>query len=117
MAEPSEIGGPKKQNCRTKHRWNDLIELHDVGIDKPGSIKNEEEMKVEEIQELQNLVIYTDEEMMLAGLQLIGYTERQIKRVKKINRNLDRFRSHFGSNPNVCICIWEDLLTRILFCT
>ena len=55
------------------------------------------------------LLVYTAREILKNGLHLVGYSkERRIRRAKK-KTNIDRFRSHFGSNPNVLAEILEDL--------
>jgi hypothetical protein len=56
------------------------------------------------------LLIYTASEILKIGLHLAGYKRRRIRRAKK-KTNLDRFRGHFGSNPNVLAEILEDLQT------
>ena len=65
------------------------------------------------VEVVKDITIYTENELMLEGLKIIGYTERRILRAK-YETNKDRFRSHFGSNMNVCICIWEDLQTATI---
>ena len=65
------------------------------------------------VEVVKDITIYTENELMLEGLKNIGYTERRILRAK-YQTNKDRFRSHFGSNMNVCICIWEDLQTATI---
>ena len=57
-----------------------------------------------------DLQIFTPDEMMAKGLLLLGWTEHQIERVKDVT-NLERFRSHFGADPDVLAQIWEDLQT------
>jgi hypothetical protein len=54
--------------------------------------------------------IYTTDELLLLGLRLVGCTERRIGRAKTTT-NIERFKSHFGSTPTVCLLIWEDLQT------
>jgi hypothetical protein len=49
-------------------------------------------------------------EMMYRGLGIAGFDEDRVARVQH-PLNERRFRSWFGSNPNVCAQIWEDLLT------
>jgi hypothetical protein len=57
-----------------------------------------------------DLQIFTPDEMMVKGLLLLGWTEHQIGRVQDVT-NLERFRSHFGADPDVLAQIWEDLQT------
>ena len=56
------------------------------------------------------LLVYTANEIMKIGLLLVGFTRRRLRRAKK-KTNLDRFRGHFGSNPNVIAETLEDLQT------
>jgi hypothetical protein len=56
------------------------------------------------------LLVFTANEILMIGLKLVGYKKRRIRRAKK-QTNLDRFRGHFGSNPNVLAEILEDLQT------
>ena len=47
---------------------------------------------------------------MSRGLKIAGFDLHRIGKVgDKLNQR--RFRSWYGSNPNVCARIWEDLLT------
>ena len=48
------------------------------------------------------MVIYTGDELLLKGLELLD----SIASGKRVN--LRRFREHFGSIPLVCVKIWED---------
>jgi hypothetical protein len=53
-------------------------------------------------------VILTAEEILCIGLSYKGFTvDRQ--RVRR-QQNIDRFVSFYGSKPEVCAQIWEDLL-------
>ena len=54
-------------------------------------------------------VIWTPQEILCHGLQMMHYTEKRIKRAKTAGTNVKRFRIHFGCNPAVCAQIWEDL--------
>jgi hypothetical protein len=56
------------------------------------------------------LLVFTANEILMIGLKLVGYKKRRIRRAKK-QTNLDRFRGHFGSNPNVLAQLLEDLQT------
>ena len=58
-----------------------------------------------------NLIIYTAEEIELAGLQVAGYTEGRINRVKKAESNTARFKDRFGIHPLSVAALWEELLT------
>ena len=55
------------------------------------------------------LLVFTANEILMIRLKLVlDYKKRRIRRAKK-QTNLDRFRGHFGSNPNVLAEILEDL--------
>jgi hypothetical protein len=54
------------------------------------------------------LVIYTADEILSIGLTLMGFPHERQESVSR-DKNLDRFRSHYGSNPVVYAQIWEDL--------
>jgi hypothetical protein len=56
------------------------------------------------------LLIYTANEIMKIGLVHVGFKRNRLRRAKK-KTNIDRFRGHFGSNPNVIAEILEDLQT------
>ena len=60
-----------------------------------------------------DLLIYTPAEMLEEGLKALGWTETEIDRVRK-ETNMERFRSHFGADPDVLAHIWEDLQTTSL---
>ena len=53
--------------------------------------------------------IYTPDELMKIGLLQAGFTHRQIRRAKKTNTNVGRFKGHYGPTPLVVALIWEDL--------
>jgi hypothetical protein len=55
-------------------------------------------------------IVYTTSEIRKIGLRLVGYKKRWIKRAST-KTNIQQFQGHFGSNPNVCAQIWEDLQT------
>jgi len=56
------------------------------------------------------VIILTEAEIMLRGLELCGFDRSRQKRVKwETNRR--RFKSHYGSDPVVYAQIWEDLQT------
>jgi hypothetical protein len=61
-----------------------------------------------------DLMVYTADEILRFGLQLVGYTRRRIRRAKK-DTNVDRFlRGHFESNLIIYAAIWEDLqMTKV----
>jgi hypothetical protein len=54
--------------------------------------------------------IVTPAQTMSRGLKMAGFDERRMDRAKEA-LNERRFRSWYGSNPNVIARIWEDLLT------
>jgi hypothetical protein len=57
------------------------------------------------------LLVYTANEIMKIGLLLVGFKRKRLRQAKK-KTNLDRFRGHFGSNPNVLAAeMLEDLQT------
>lgn len=56
------------------------------------------------------MFVVTPDELLWRGLVSVGFTGASILRVKRSTR-LERFRSHFGSNPNVYSEMWEDLQT------
>jgi hypothetical protein len=56
------------------------------------------------------LEIYTDKEILVCGLRLLGWTHRQIQRVQTAT-NVDRFRVFFNAHPRACALLWEDLQT------
>jgi hypothetical protein len=55
-------------------------------------------------------MILTPDYMMHRGLELGGFSARQIKKAG-LALKYTRFKGHFGSHPVVCAQIWEDLLT------
>jgi DDE superfamily endonuclease len=55
------------------------------------------------------MLILTDDEVLTRGLHLVGFGDRQARANKETN--LERFTAHFGSKPQVCAQIWEDLQT------
>jgi hypothetical protein len=59
------------------------------------------------------VVILTADEILSKGLLMVGFDVSRQQRVKR-STNLERFRSHFGSNPVVYAQIWEDLQTTDL---
>ena len=56
------------------------------------------------------VVILTAKEILCDGLLLCGFDVRRQKDIWNAN-NLRRFKSHYGSDPVVCMAIWEALLT------
>jgi hypothetical protein len=60
--------------------------------------------------ENETAIVFTVQEILKAGLRLVGYKRRRIRRAK-YKTNINRFRGHFGSNPDVIADIWEDLQT------
>jgi hypothetical protein len=52
------------------------------------------------------LLVYTADETDLH----VGFKRRRLRRAKR-KTNIDRFRGHFGSNPNIIAEILEDLQT------
>ena len=57
-----------------------------------------------------NVVVYTADEVLRAGLVVLKYTSKGIKRAKR-KTNIERFKHHFGCPPLVAALIWEDLQT------
>jgi hypothetical protein len=57
-----------------------------------------------------NVVVYTADEVLRAGLVVLKYTSKRIKRAKR-KTNIERFKHHFGCPPLVAALIWEDLQT------
>jgi hypothetical protein len=55
-------------------------------------------------------MIVTPDQTMARGLKFAGFDEGRVGRVGQA-LNERRFRSWYGSNPNVIARIWEDLLT------
>jgi hypothetical protein len=53
-------------------------------------------------------VVLTPDEVLERGLKLVGFTIKQIQRVRE-NKNLSRFRTHYGAHPKV----YAVLLTRL----
>ena len=53
-------------------------------------------------------IIYTAHEILSIGLHLVGFKECRIERASMIT-NIEQFWGHYGSNPNVCAQIFEDL--------
>lgn len=56
----------------------------------------------------EDLLIVTDNEIINVGLMLVGYSEVMVERVKD-EENKSRFRSHFGSSSIACAQLWEAL--------
>jgi hypothetical protein len=54
------------------------------------------------------VVILTADEILRKGLLLVGFDGSRQKNVKR-ERNIERFKTHFGSDPIVYAQIWEDL--------
>ena len=52
--------------------------------------------------------IFTANELMIIGLKLVKYTTQRIKQAKR-KTNVERFVGHYGSTPEVCAAIFEDL--------
>jgi hypothetical protein len=55
-----------------------------------------------------DLEIYTPDDMLLKGLQCLGWEKEKIGRVQR-STNVGRFRDLFGARPEVLAQIWEDL--------
>ena len=55
--------------------------------------------------------VKTPKEIMTFGLQLLGYSQKQIDRKskRKHEKNNNRFRASFGIKPHVAAQVWEDL--------
>jgi hypothetical protein len=58
-------------------------------------------------------LIVTPDQLLHQGLRLIGITNNRIENILR-ERNLERFRAHYGSNPIVYAQMWEDLQTNAL---
>ena len=52
--------------------------------------------------------IYSTDEVLTRGLQLVGYSDRQLGRAKR-ETQVRRFKVHFGSSPKVCAELFEVL--------
>ena len=59
--------------------------------------------------ELEDLVNCTPNEMLVEGLNYLGWDESNMTARLSIETKKDRFHGHCGSNPHVCAQIWEDL--------
>jgi hypothetical protein len=59
------------------------------------------------------LEIYTPNELLVAGLRLLGWTPRQILRVNA-DTNITRFRAFFNAHPVPLAQLWEDLQTTTI---
>jgi hypothetical protein len=59
----------------------------------------------------ENLLILTGNEILRYGLRLLGWTNAQLNRNCKNQRenNMDRFKADFGASPNVVAQIFEDM--------
>jgi hypothetical protein len=55
-------------------------------------------------------VIYTENEVRVKGLRILGWSEQQIDRIQNITAD-DRLRADFGANPHIIAQLWEDLQT------
>lgn len=53
-------------------------------------------------------LIFTRHEILQYGLELCGFDATRQQRVG-VEKNIERFKSHFGSHPEVYAQIWEDL--------
>lgn len=56
------------------------------------------------------VTIYTENEVRLRGLQVLGWSEDQRNRIQKSTAD-QRFRADFGANPHVIAELWECLQT------
>lgn len=61
-----------------------------------------------------DLDIRTEDEILNVGLTLLGWSEKQIRRPKEDECNLDRYSSMFGMQPHVMAQLWEDLQTTTI---
>jgi hypothetical protein len=59
----------------------------------------------------EGLDIKTPSEILILGLELLGFTEKKIKRKSKNKRKKQQkiFTGNFGAGPHVVAQIWEDL--------
>jgi hypothetical protein len=74
------------------------------------SADDDEDVSTDDDEDDEELLVYTANKILKIGLLLVGFRRRRIRRAKK-KTNVERFRGHFGSNPNVCAQIFEDLQT------
>jgi len=57
-----------------------------------------------------HLRIFTSDQVLVHGLQLVGFDETRQARVKK-ETNIEDFKAHYGVHPFVIATIWEELQT------
>jgi hypothetical protein len=60
-------------------------------------------------QQIMAELIYTPDQFLLKGLKLLRFTDQEVQRVHRKNVNI--FRSQYGSDSLVCSEIWADLQT------
>jgi len=53
---------------------------------------------------------YTTDQVLTIGLKLIGVSKRRMQRQKR-ETNFEDFRAHYGTDPDICAKIWDDLQT------
>ena len=58
-----------------------------------------------------DLIILTPQEMLVEGLQVLGWDKGNMTARLSNQTKIDRFRAHFGADPHVIARIWEDLQT------
>ena len=78
--------------------------MDDMSLTSTSSFDSDDDFVVD------NINILTEDEMLFAGLEALGWEVRRLKIFKR-NTNIDRFRGMFGINPDVCAQLWEDLQT------
>ena len=55
-------------------------------------------------------MIYTENEVRVKGLLILGWSEQQIDRIQNVTAD-ERLRADFGANPHIIAQLWEDLQT------
>lgn len=53
--------------------------------------------------------VLVPEEILVIGLKILGFSDKQIARPKTPQKNNQRFVAHFGVMPHVLAQVWEDL--------
>lgn len=56
------------------------------------------------------LRIYTSDQVLSLGLQLVGFDEARQGRSKK-ETNIEDFKAHYGVHPFIIASVWEELQT------
>ena len=58
----------------------------------------------------EDIDILTEDEMLLAGMKALKWTDDELSRGSKETNN-NRFRGHYGADPHVIAALWVDLQT------